>query len=74
MPKAQVAADELQTLIVQEVRRHEHCGQFGSVNPVASSDAPETNWGIGGHRSRRRLSRKLRRGNWSDPASDAAGL
>jgi hypothetical protein len=47
MPKAQVPADELQTLIVQGVRRHEHCDDFRSINFLRTADIQGANWSIG---------------------------
>ena len=45
MPKSQVPMDELETLIVQAVRRRDHCQGFQSVELLATTDGPE---GIGG--------------------------
>ena len=47
MPKAQVPADELETLIVQEVRRHKHCGDFQSVELRLTTGSPGINWDTG---------------------------
>ena len=47
MPKAQVPMDELEALIVQAVRRRDHCQGFQSVELLATTDGPEGNWRVG---------------------------
>ena len=47
MPKAQVPMDELETLIVQAVRRHDQCQGFQSAELHAANDGPEGNWRVG---------------------------
>jgi hypothetical protein len=47
MPKAQVPTDELETLIVQAVRRQKDCQGFQSIALRSSADVHGNNWSMG---------------------------
>jgi hypothetical protein len=47
MPKSQVPADEIETLIVQAVRRQKNCQGFQSIALRNSTEVHGNNWSIG---------------------------